>query len=358
MLRESFFFQRALFRFYGSNLPPMEGPRTVFLLLLLGALLMVLFALELALGPVGLSPGEVWNAMVSPDPMSPASMIVRSSRLPRAITAALAGAALSACGLIMQTLFRNPLASPSILGISSGASLGTAVFILGSSAFGWYTATTYGIALSAIIGAMAVLTLVLIVARRLNDNNALLIFGIMLGQFAGAVESILQFNSSESALRSFTLWGMGSFAQAQGMDLLWLLAAVIVLMAFAFSQYKALNVLLFGEDQAMLTGVRVKCLRRGIIGVTGVATGIVTAFCGPIAFIGLTVPHAVRNIIRTAHHGKLIAPVLMSGACVGLLADLLSRLADWPLNAVTSALGAPVIILLLFRKNNRNFVSA
>lgn len=336
----------------------MEASRSFSFSLVLVALLLLLFALELSLGPVRIALIDVWKALANNASDSAAWVIVRASRLPRAITAALAGATLSACGLLMQTLFRNPLASPSILGISSGASLGVAIFLLGSSAFGWYMVNAVGTAASAILGATMVLALVLFVARRLNDNNALLIFGIMLGQFVGAVESILQFNSSESALRSFTLWGMGSFAQAQKFDLLWMLGSMTLLGAFVLRKYQALNILLFGEEQARLAGVNVKQLRRGMIGVAGVATGIVTAFCGPIAFIGLTVPHAVRNVLRTAHHGKLIVPVLLCGACVGLLADLISRLADWPLNAVTSALGAPVIILLLFGKNNHNFVSA
>lgn len=327
----------------------------------LTATLLVLMYLCLALGPVPLTGGALSRALfqgaAAPDDTE--AYIVQAARLPRMWAALLAGAGLSLCGLLMQTLFRNPLASPSILGISGGASLGVALLIMAGSAWGWgWMHSTAAVATSAMVGAFAVLATVLAVARRLREPATLLIFGIMLGQLAGAVESILQFHTSDTALRSFVLWGMGNFGEARGVDLWCMAAAIIPAIALAFLWRHPLNILLLGDEHATAIGLNVRRMRIGIIAITGAVAGMITAFCGPIAFIGLSVPHIARNLHRTADHRMLVVPVLLLGACTALSCDLTSRLLNVPLNAVTAAFGAPVILFLLLKKSDSKFLSA
>jgi iron complex transport system permease protein len=255
---------------------------------------------------------------------------------------------------MMQTLFRNPLAGPSILGITSGASLGVAVVVLSGSLFGFSLSSTFGslsIVGGAIIGSTSILLIMLLAAGRMKDQITLLIIGIMVGHFTGAIESILQYKTSDSSLRSFIIWGMGSFADTNYTEII--IIAIITALALIpiYAQRQALNIMLLGDDYAQSMGIQVKKMRLVLIIVSGLLAGVVTAFCGPIAFIGLVVPHIARMLLRTADHRKLFIPIILLGALTGLSCDFISRIAEIPLNAITSALGAPVVIWILLRNS-------
>jgi iron complex transport system permease protein len=280
--------------------------------------------------------------------------IILESRLPRTLGAFLAGGALGMAGLFMQTLFRNPLAGPSILGISSGASLGVALLVLSGSFFGWQLHASLGLiplVFAAIFGALGILFLMLLFATRLRDQTTLLIAGVMVGHFTGALESILQFNSSDSSIRTFVLWGMGSFANVQWSH--WLIMGITLMVSaiLILPKLNQLNILLLGAEYAQTMGVSVKKTRILLILLSGIPAAIVTAFCGPIAFIGLIVPHLARLVFKTSDHRIIFIPIIFIGGIVGVLSDILSRLGEVPLNAITSALGAPIVLYLLIRKN-------
>ncbi len=284
----------------------------------------------------------------------PNQIIVLESRLPRSFSSLLSGIALALSGWMMQTLFRNPLAGPSILGITSGASLGVAVVVLSGSLFGFSLSSTFGslsIVGGAIIGSTSILLIMLLAAGRMKDQITLLIIGIMVGHFTGAIESILQYKTSDSSLRSFIIWGMGSFADTNYTEII--IIAIITALALIpiYAQRQALNIMLLGDDYAQSMGIQVKKMRLVLIIVSGLLAGVVTAFCGPIAFIGLVVPHIARMLLRTADHRKLFIPIILLGALTGLSCDFISRIAEIPLNAITSALGAPVVIWILLRNS-------
>ncbi len=284
----------------------------------------------------------------------PNQIIVLESRLPRSFSSLLGGIALALSGWMMQTLFRNPLAGPSILGITSGASLGVAVVVLSGSLFGFSLSSTFGslsIVGGAIIGSTSILLIMLLAAGRMKDQITLLIIGIMVGHFTGAIESILQYKTSDSSLRSFIIWGMGSFADTNYTEII--IIAIITALALIpiYAQRQALNIMLLGDDYAQSMGIQVKKMRLVLIVVSGLLAGVVTAFCGPIAFIGLVVPHIARMLLRTADHRKLFIPIILLGALTGLSCDFISRIAEIPLNAITSTLGAPVVIWILLRNS-------
>lgn len=298
--------------------------------------------------------GEVVDILSGKGTAGPNRVIVLESRLPRTISSLLGGIALALSGWMMQTLFRNPLAGPSILGITSGASLGVAVVVLSGSLFGFNLSSTFGsigIAGGAIIGSTSILLIMLLAAGRMKDQITLLIIGIMVGHFTGAIESILQYKTSESALRSFVIWGMGTFADTNYLEII--IISIITALAIIpiYTQKQALNIMLLGDDYAQSMGIQVKKMRLVLIVVSGLLAGVVTAFCGPIAFIGLVVPHIARMLLRTADHRKLFIPIILLGALIGLSCDFISRIAEIPLNAITSALGAPVVIWILLRNS-------
>jgi iron complex transport system permease protein len=298
--------------------------------------------------------GEVVDILSGKGTTGPNRVIVLESRLPRTISSLLGGIALALSGWMMQTLFRNPLAGPSILGITSGASLGVAVVVLSGSLFGFNLSSTFGsigIAGGAIIGSTSILLIMLLAAGRMKDQITLLIIGIMVGHFTGAIESILQYKTSESALRTFVIWGMGTFADTNYLEII--IISIITALAIVpiYTQKQALNIMLLGDDYAQSMGIQVKKMRLVLIVVSGLLAGVVTAFCGPIAFIGLVVPHIARMLLRTADHRKLFIPIILLGALIGLSCDFISRIAEIPLNAITSALGAPVVIWILLRNS-------
>jgi iron complex transport system permease protein len=314
----------------------------------------VLIVFQLIFGSVIIPFGEVVDILMGKGQEGPNQIIVLESRLPRSFSSLLSGIALALSGWMMQTLFRNPLAGPSILGITSGASLGVAVVVLSGSLFGFSLSSTFGslsIVGGAIIGSTSILLIMLLAAGRMKDQITLLIIGIMVGHFTGAIESILQYKTSDSSLRSFIIWGMGSFADTNYTEII--IIAIITALALIpiYAQRQALNIMLLGDDYAQSMGIQVKKMRLVLIIVSGLLAGVVTAFCGPIAFIGLVVPHIARMLLRTADHRKLFIPIILLGALTGLSCDFISRIAEIPLNAITSALGAPVVIWILLRNS-------
>ncbi len=323
---------------------------TIICLLIAGCLL---FLLHLCIGPVRIAVPDVFAALFGSAENTSTSLIVRSVRLPEAITAALAGSGLAACGLLMQTLFRNPLAGPSVLGLSSGASLGVALLML-AVPIGGLSALAGVISLSvgAFVGSMAVLGLIMLADRRMGDGVALLIVGLMIGYLCSALISVFQVSSSAGALRGFVLWGMGSFTGVTPDRLAWLAGPVVLGLIGALWLVKSLNALMLGEAYAASSGVAVQPTRRWIMWITGLLASTVTAFCGPIAFLGLATPHVARGLCRSSDHTVLMPVTLLCGAVLALFCDLLIKLpgvgAGIPLNAVTSLLGAPVVAWVLW----------
>lgn len=325
-----------------------EMKRNSLIFALLGAFLLILFGLDVCSGTIWLWPfGEL-------SPME--QNILYSIRFPKAVTAILAGASLSVAGLIMQTLFRNPLAGPYTLGVSSGASLGVALLtMLGGvlSTFNLQLATL-GLPVAACLGATLVLLLVLAVSRRVTSNVSLLIVGMMFGSIAGALVSLLQNFANPDALKLFIVWTLGSLSSVGWEDMRLMLPVLILGSVFVLLSLKPLNGLLLGEDYARGLGIHVARTRLYIVLATGLLAGGVTAFCGPVAFIGVAVPHIARGIFRTSNHRVTIPASAVIGACLLLVCDVLCSLFIYPLpiSTVSALFGAPVIIWIIL-KNNR-----
>ncbi len=327
-----------------------------------GLLLLIFAALclgALLLGSSDISPRQVWLALTAPGSADPAaSFIITHVRLPRVLTAALAGAALALAGLKMQTVFRNPLADPYILGVSSGASLGVALVLLtaaplGAGALsGVFGTGSASVAAAASIGAGAVLAVILALARRVNVMT-LLIIGLMIAYLINALVGLLLFFAMPEQLQGFLSWSFGQFGATTWTQLRVFGPLVLGAGLFGALQFKSLDALLLGEEQARLLGENVERSRLRILGTVAVLAGAVTAFCGPIGFLGVAVPHLARGLFQTRSHRRLILPVLLLGASLALLADLVARLpgssATLPVNAVTAFIGAPVIIAVLLR---------
>ncbi len=336
----------------------MSSSKFILFFIILILLSILLLITELAFGSVNIPLSDVLNVLLG-KPASKESwgIIILDSRLPRALTAIVAGGGLAVSGLLMQTFFRNALAGPSVLGITSGSSLGVAFVLLitgGLSFSGSSLGLGLAVSLAALGGAFAVLTLVIIVARYLRDPVTLLIFGLMLGYITSAMVSVMQFSASDSSLKSFVLWGMGSFADTSWSDFGILLIGVIIGIILIFTFLRHLNVLLLGEEYASSMGVPVKRIRLMIILSTGILAGIITAFCGPVAFLGLAVPHLSRGLFKTSNHYILLPGVILCGIVLGLACDLISRM-PWtdgglPLNAVTGIVGAPVVIYIILKR--------
>ncbi|MDE5709501.1 MAG: iron ABC transporter permease [Alistipes sp.] len=316
----------------------------------------VLFAVDLAVGSVALSPGEVWRALTGGS-VDPATRdIVLKIRLLKASTALLAGAALAAAGLQMQTLFRNPLAGPYVLGVSSGAGLGVALFLLGAPLSGVADHSfvqSLGIAGSAWLGSALVLVLILAVSRRIKDIMVILILGMMFGSGIGSVVEILQYLSDEAALKSFVIWTMGSLGDVTASQLALLSPVVIAGLVLSVAVIKPLNLLLLGENYARTMGLGIRRTRTLLLLSTVLLAGTVTAFCGPIGFIGLAVPHLARMSFRSADHRILMPASMLAGAALLLVCDLVSKLLALPINTITALMGIPVVIVVVVR--NRSF---
>ena len=328
--------------------------RSHILFILLTALVVVLFAADMMVGSVGISAKEVLAALMGGgDPVT--RKIVIDIRLMKAIVAILAGAALSVSGLQMQTLFRNPLAGPYVLGVSSGASLGVALFILGAPLLGiggsaWLS--TVGIAGAAWIGAAAILAVVAAVSQRIKDIMVILILGMMASSGVSAIVQILQYMSNEEALKSFIVWTMGSLGDVTSSQLLLVAPAIIAGLIIAVSVIKPMNMLLLGEPYARTMGLNIQRTRTLILLSTTLLAGTVTAFCGPIGFIGLAIPHVARILFRNADHRILLPAAALSGAIALLVCDIFSKLLTLPVNTITALLGIPIVIWVVIKNKN------
>lgn len=326
-------------------------------IVLMALLAVVLFVANLFIGTVDIPPAEVWRVLTGEaDAVRPSwQFIVLESRLPQALTALLCGSALAAGGLMLQTVFRNPLAGPSILGIDSGASLGVALVMLfsggslvaGKMALGGFLAVT----VAAFLGAMAVMGLLLFFSTLLRSDIMLLIVGIMIGYVGSSVISLLNFFSTAEGVHSYVVWGMGSFGGVSMSQMPWFALLVSVGLIASLLMVKPLNALLLGNQYAGNLGVNVRRMRLYLLLTTGVLSAATTAFCGPVSFLGLAVPHMARLLLRKADHRLLMPLALLTGAAVALLCNLLCTLPGdkgmIPLSAVTPLLGVPVILYVL-----------
>ncbi len=320
--------------------------RPVLLFTALSVLTVCLFLLDLAVGAVRIPVSEVWAALTGGDCPRATAKIVLNIRLIKAVVALLAGAALSVSGLQMQTLFRNPLAGPYVLGISSGASLGVALVVLAG------VGSSIGIAGAAWAGAAAVLLVIAAVGHRIKDIMVILILGMMFSSGVSAVVQILQYLSREEALKAFVIWTMGSLGDVTVQQLAILLPSVIAGLLLAVFAIKPLNLLLFGEEYAVTMGLNIRRSRGLLFISTTLLAGTVTAFCGPIGFIGLAMPHVTRILFRNSDHRILVPGTVLSGASVLLLCDIVSKMFTLPVNAITALLGIPIVVWVVLRNKS------
>ena len=329
-----------------------------------GLLIPLLMLMNIAWGTVSIPIGKVFEILSGSGTSNVAwNNIVWMSRMPQSITAMLAGAALAACGLMMQTLFRNPLADPSILGISTGANLGVAIMVLslnGSMIAGTVMGYTANI-LAAFVGALVVLFIILSLSAKIKNTAMLLIVGIMIGFMASSIISVLNFYASKENIQIFVLWGLGDFSNVTWNEMPSFAIASIMGIVVALLQIKPLNALLLGENYASNLGVNVKRARYSILLGAGLLIAAITAFCGPISFIGLAVPHVARMLLGTSNHKTLLPATILLGSVVALLCNLLTTLPGEggiiPINAVTSMLGAPVVIYVIFNRRKLQYFS-
>lgn len=277
-------------------------------------------------------------------------LILFESRLPRTVTAILAGAGLSMAGLLMQTMFRNPLAGPSVLGISSGASLAVAIVAMG---FAGTQLGSMSIVLAAVVGSISVLVAILWVARKFSDISTVLIVGLMVSFFTSSIVSLIQSFASESSIKAFVFWGFGSFSDVELSQLPTFGIPILLMLVFSPFLIKGLNALLMGELHTKSMGIDPRGLQFKIIVIAGIAAGVVTAFCGPIAFVGLTTPHLARIFLKTADHRIILPASIVLGSVIALFCDILARMpgSDMaiPLNTVCAFMGAPVVIYLIVK---------
>lgn len=343
---------------------PKKRPVALWLIALI-VLVAVAFVADICLGSVAIPFDEVLSALFGGETSKESwGIIIRDIRLPKALTALVAGAALSIAGLQMQTLFRNPLAGPFVLGISSGASLGVAVLVMAGSALsvGFLNPANisgaWGQVIASVAGSFAVLSLVMLVAIRVKDSVTLLIVGLMFGSLTAAVVSVLQHFSSPELVDAYVIWTFGSLKGVDWSHLAVLTPIFAMGLLFSFALHKSFNALLLGEDYAESLGVSVRRTRMLTIVSTSLLAGSVTAFCGPIAFIGLAVPHLVRALFGSAKHRLLLPACLLGGAALMLICDIISEMPGLdqtlPVNSVTALFGAPVVIAVILRNRNLN----
>ena len=343
----------------------MKKPVTLYILLL-ALSIGVLFLLNLFLGSVDIPFRSIWNILWGMDEGESViwQNIIWKSRVPQALTAMVAGAGLAVSGLQMQTVFRNPLAGPSVLGISSGASLGVAFVVLLSGSIGGIALSRLGfmgeiaLTMAAIIGALSIMALIVYVSQKVHGNVTLLIIGVMIGYVANAVIGVLKFFSVEEDIRAYVIWGLGSFARVSGNQMMVFVCIMSVLLPLSFLLIKTLNLLLLGDAYARNLGLNIKRARLQVIACSGVLVAIVTAYCGPITFLGLAVPHLCRGIFRTSDHRILMPASLLAGAALALLCNLIARMPGFegalPVNSVTALVGAPVVVSVLFKKRRND----
>ncbi len=341
---------------------PTKSYRNTFIILM--GILLLIFILNISLGSVYIPIKQLFFAFINGEVEKESwRSILFNYRLPKAITAIIVGSGLSISGLLMQTLFRNPLAGPFVLGISSGASLGVAILILGTSFFGatvaGYAFSNWGQAIAASIGAFLVLSAVMLAAIKVRNTMSILIIGLMFGSLTAAVISVLAYFSSANQLQQYLFWSFGSLGNLSWNEISSLLVVFLIGITFVIFIIKPLNSLLLGENYAKSMGVNVKRTRNLTLISTSLLTGVITAFSGPIAFIGLAVPHLTKLLFSTSNHKILVPAVAISGAIIMLICDSIAQLPSseytLPINAITSLFGAPIIIWLLVRKRKINY---
>ncbi|MFR9600155.1 MAG: iron ABC transporter permease [Rikenellaceae bacterium] len=330
----------------------MPRSRTAILFVTLSLLVVILFTLDMMVGAVKISPSDVWGALIGGDSGDATAKIVRNIRFLKALVAIIAGVALPISGLQMQTLFRNPLAGPYTLGVSSGASLGVAIFILGAPIFGTIgssTLSTIGVAGAAWIGSAAILLLLATVGNRIKDIMVILILGMMFSSGVGAVVQVLQYFSGEERLKAFVVWTMGSLGDVTSAQMMLMLPIIAIGVVLSISAIKSLNMLLLGENYARTMGLNIRSSRFKIFVSTTLLAGTITAFCGPIGFIGLAVPHIARALFNDADHRILMPASALTGAVVMLLCDIVAKVLALPINTITSLIGIPIVVWIVVR---------
>ncbi len=340
----------------------MKSNYTYPFLILIGFLILCFFV-NISLGSVSIPTKQIFKSLIGNIDNESWQYIIQNYRLPKAFTAILVGSGLGISGLLMQTLFRNPLAGPFVLGISSGASLGVALVILGSGFFGGVFASLlvskWSVVVAASLGSFLVLLAVMMVSSRVRDTMAILIIGLMFGSITAAVVSVLSYFSSAEQLQQYIFWGFGSLGNLSWNELLIFFVIYCLGIILSIASIKGLNTLLLGENYAKSLGLNLKQSRLIIIISTSLLAGTITAFAGPIAFIGLAIPHMTRQIFNTSNHKTLLPAVFLFGAIVMLVCDSIAQVptSDYtlPINAITSLVGAPVVIWLLVRKRKMIF---
>ena len=335
--------------------------RVFFNIVLLLLSILLLFVLNLLLGTVKIPVSDVVATLMGSQEVSEIHRnIIWSSRVPQALTAMVAGAGLAVSGLQMQTVFRNPLAGPSVLGISNGASLCVACVVLMSGSLGGVALSRLGyigdvaMSVAAIVGSLAVMALILYVSQKVKGNVTLLIIGVMIGYLATAVIGVLKSFSAEEDIKAYVVWGLGSFSRVSGNQMVLFVVLMAILLPMSMLLVKTMNLLLLGDGYARNLGLNIRRARMLVILCSGVLVAIVTAYCGPIMFIGLAVPHLCRAIFRSSDHRILMPGTLLAGAALALLCNLIARMPGFegalPVNSVTALVGAPVIASVLFRR--------
>ena len=331
------------------------------LLTVLIVLIPILAIINLGLGSVPIPASEVFRILFGEGSDSEVwTNIVLMTRLPQTLTAIACGAGLAVAGLEMQTVFHNPLAGPSVLGISSAASLGVAFVVLLSGTIGGGFMTQFGffgntaLTLAAIIGAMSVMAIIVYLSQRVRGNATLLIVGVMIGYIASAIIGVLKFLSPEEDVKAFVVWGLGSFSRVSGDEMVLFVVVMCVLLPLACLLVKSMNLLLLGDRYASNLGLNIRRARLLVILSSGVLVAIVTAYCGPIMFIGLAVPHLARALFGSSDHRVLMPATMFCGAALALVCNLIARMPGFegalPVNSVTALVGAPVIAVVLFRR--------
>lgn len=324
------------------------------------AMLIMLIVANLLIGSVDIDPLAVWQIVTGRDHENHVwEIIILNTRLPMIATAALSGAALSVSGLLLQTAFNNPLAGPSILGVSTGASFGVAVVMLASGSALWLTqsvGTYMTILIGALAGAALVLIVLLLFSTMVHSSTMLLIIGILVSYLTSSAVSLLNFFATEEGVHSYVIWGLGNFSGVTPSQLPFFAFFIIATLALSTTLVKPLNALLLGTRYAENLGVNTKRTRNSLLIITGILTAGVTAFCGPISFIGLVVPHIARLVLNTSNHNRLLPATMLAGATVALLCTLISVLPQQvgviPINAITPIIGVPIIIYIIINRKN------
>ena len=333
--------------------------RGVLYCIILTLAIMLLFVLNLVMGSVSIPLGDTVSILLGDHDVKPSwQFIIMQSRLPQALTAILCGSALAASGLMLQTAFRNPLAGPSVFGINSGAGLGVALVMLflgGSISAGSVNLTGFvAVLVAAFLGAMAVMAIIFFFSTIVRSHVMLLIIGIMIGYIANSAISLFNFFATDEGVKSYLVWGLGSFGGVPMRIMPWFALITIIGLIGSLLLIKPLNALMLGDHYAENLGVHIIRTRNWLLIITGLLTAVTTAFCGPVAFIGLAVPHIARLLLKTDNHRSLLPATMLMGAAIALLCNLISFLPEEhgiiPLNAITPLIGAPVIIYVILKK--------